>query len=502
MSVFKPENATATPRPRWTISVANWWAVKLTAVFSCGFLAMGVVPLLVAMVTLAFEAQADPLKDMGFVLPIALAIVGALGMAFVYRQHKAREQRLNIVYGDTPRPWLYREDWAAGVVEPNDGQRIGLNAIAAAICLMIASITLGMQVWKGQWKPLALGVAAAVGAVGLYCLYQLLRCIVVRRHFGKTVFRLATVPGKVGGKLAGVVMAPVAVANSKRIQVRLACVERYTTGGDDGGGESTVWKQEARVDRTLAADDPRNVGLPILFDIPASALETDLDDTVTWKLTVSAKLPGIDYHDEFVVPIFRTATEQPAIHLEEGFLSHRKKPMLDETLRRHGISAVRSVEGVTYCSSAPRSLILALLFTIIPIIFGGLALWTAFPLGGGFFQVGMTIILGLGALQFIFVTPAGWFAWSRLTIDKDAWKAESSCIGFDRDDHQFRRQEIVDFELRHNQRNFFSLAIPGADILVHLRSGERAVAVRGVKDGQTQLALMDELRCYAAIAPA
>lgn len=487
-------------RPRWTIGVANWWGVKLIAVFSCGFLAMGVVPLLFTLVTLAFDPKADPLKDVGFVLPVALTAIGVLGFAFVYRQNKAREQRLNLVYDDTPRPWLYREDWAAGVVEPNDGQRIGSAAIAFMICLGIAVSIFALRDWRNKpGEPVLYLAFALVGGIGLYSLYQLMRCIAVRRRFGKSVLRLATVPGKIGGKLAGVIMAPMAVASSERIRVRLSCVERYSDG--DGGSESTIFKQEATITRTLAADDPGRVGLPVLFDIPASALETDLDDTVIWKLTVSAKLPGIDYHDEFVVPIFRTATEQQPIQLGDGFLTHRKKPSLDEALTRQGIGVVRSQEGVTYYASAPRSLVCALLFTIISIIFGGLTLWTAFPLGGGFFQVGMTIILGLGALQFIFVTPAGWLAWSRLTINKDAWKSESSCFGFDRNDHQFRRREIVDFELRHNQRSLFSLAIPGADILVYLRSGERFVAVRGVKDGQTQLALLDELRRCAAVIP-
>src|SRR5262249_54244054 len=94
---------------------------------------------------------------------------------------------------------------------------------------------------------------------------------------------------------------------------------RKTTTGS-GKSRSTIeavlWQTEQHVSAGVTGVDSTGRTIPVEFALPANAYVTDQDDSsdqVVWVLHAEAKLPGIDYSDDFEVPVFRTAASANAV---------------------------------------------------------------------------------------------------------------------------------------------------------------------------------------------
>src|SRR6185503_2586845 len=85
--------------------------------------------------------------------------------------------------------------------------------------------------------------------------------------------------------------------------------------------EHIRWQEEQRV-RGTAVRDYRGIGatIPVDFAIPADARGTDESmprNTIIWRLSVSASLPGVDYAAAFDVPVYYTEdSTQPSPAME------------------------------------------------------------------------------------------------------------------------------------------------------------------------------------------
>ena len=101
------------------------------------------------------------------------------------------------------------------------------------------------------------------------------------------------------------------------INLRLSCVRRVVTGtGEDRSTRvSVLWQAEKNVAQGMLTPGPMgDATIPVDFGIPSDAYETfqdQLDDKVLWLLHARADVPGVDYVDEFEVPVFRL-TQSPA----------------------------------------------------------------------------------------------------------------------------------------------------------------------------------------------
>ncbi len=104
---------------------------------------------------------------------------------------------------------------------------------------------------------------------------------------------------------------------SHGIDLRLSCVRKTMTGSGDSRStvQTVLWQTEQNISSAALGMDPFSRTIPVGFAIPSDAYVTDHDnssDQVLWLLHAQADVPGIDYSDDFELPVFKTSssTEQ------------------------------------------------------------------------------------------------------------------------------------------------------------------------------------------------
>ena len=136
------------------------------------------------------------------------------------------------------------------------------------------------------------------------------------RKFGQSVFQMASVPGVIGGQLAGVIRTATKIRPEGGFHLTLSCVQRVTTGsGDDRKTtEEVLWQDEQVIAHELLSDMAEESAVPVVFQVPYNCRPTDKtnsDDQTLWRLKATAEVPGLDYAMTFEVPVFKTPESDP-----------------------------------------------------------------------------------------------------------------------------------------------------------------------------------------------
>jgi hypothetical protein len=254
-----------------------------------------------------------------------MGLYGLLAVAFggvgfgllgtnLYRYRKSRRRGFQATeFPD--QPWLWREDWARGEIKTGDEGSMLALGILATVWNLVSLPALFFVFQQGyHWRSWP-GLLALLGAfVGLLLLLVAGFAILSWCKYGESVFQMATVPGVIGGKLAGVVLTSARVRPEKGFRVILCCKHRFSTGTDKDENRRpywlTLWKDEQTITHGLSEADFTKTAIPILFAIPYDAQPSDFcpsDNYISWHLTVTADVPGLDYGASFEVPVFKPA---------------------------------------------------------------------------------------------------------------------------------------------------------------------------------------------------
>ncbi len=271
-------------------------------------------------------------------------------------------------------PWRWRADWDAGRVRSS-------SRASAAAALAFAAL------WNAVSLPLLLVLpremakgnrAAAVGflfpAVGAALAVWAVRARARRRKFGDSVFEMASVPGVVGGPLAGLVRVPVNVRPEDGFTVRVSAVHRYVTGTGKNRStrEDIRWQAERHLAREVLDRDFSQTAVPVLFHVPFDQPPTTPgggSDRILWRLDVEARVPGIDYAARFEVPVFRTAESSPDFVPDERGI----RPFLAE----HKPQALLGDAGIRVLPGSGGRVVLEAGMGRNPAMLAGLGLFTA-----------------------------------------------------------------------------------------------------------------------------
>ncbi|HEX6767440.1 MAG TPA: hypothetical protein VF103_18205 [Polyangiaceae bacterium] len=220
---------------------------------------------------------------------IAVLLGGSVG--FVLDELSgARRSRAKETHPE--EPWLWDEQWAAGRIAYSPlGGAIGLGVMAAFIDFF------AFTVFVVALREFSFGILIFLLVLGGAALAtSALTVTLVRQHFafGKSELVLDTIPGVIGGELAGTV--EVRMANADRtleFQVSIACSGRSR--------QPDVWKKEI----VVAADAWRRrgelVAVPFRFELP-----NNLPADRPYSVRVSADAKPVSYQANFSVPVFRT----------------------------------------------------------------------------------------------------------------------------------------------------------------------------------------------------
>jgi hypothetical protein len=244
---------------------------------------------------------------------IALVLTGA--------KRYARQQRLQAEHAT--EPWLWRADWAQGRVNSNTRT----NMIAAwvfAIFWNLVSMPILFLVAPAAVKQKGPGafIALVFSVAGLFFLVRALRQTIAFFEFGKTYFEMSAVPGVIGRDLKGSIEARFPHSPDHGVHLRLSSVRRVTNGSGKSQSttENILWRDECDLNSAQLYPGPTGTTIPVAFHIPLDAHPTEkvsLRDEYVWLLEALADVPGVNYHDIFEVPVFRTS-QTPGQEEEES----------------------------------------------------------------------------------------------------------------------------------------------------------------------------------------
>jgi hypothetical protein len=252
------------------------------------------------------------------------AVGAAIIMGGIWAVRSARRTRA-LRDAQPDQPWLWNSDWAAGAIPDS----AGVGAIALWVFALLWNglswpITiLAMREARRDPKVFLVLIFPAVGLAILWgAIYQTLR----RMKFGRSVLELETLPGCVGGWLAGTIQTAAPLA-PESLHLSLRCIRRTTTGSGKQRhtSESVLWEAEQSLTGKLDLGKHGGNAIPVSFQIPARCRPTEQiasRDEILWRLRAHAAVPGADYAADFLVPVFDAADRmQP-----QGFVPRAEAP--------------------------------------------------------------------------------------------------------------------------------------------------------------------------------
>lgn len=245
------------------------------------------------------------------------------------------------------RPWTRRADWASGRIE---SESLGTAAVVMGCFAFIWNSIVAVFILAWFLKPpaakdarivaviLSLFVLVGIGVAATAILFALRW-----RRYGKSYLELETIPGVIGGRIAGRVWAKLRPAPADKMQVSLECVRRTTRGAGKNREqrEDVLWEVTHDLQGSDLTPAPhQGVYIPVEFFIPRECEATtsfQAEDGIFWRVQVCAKVEGPDYVATFPVPVFVTeASDSP--EAEELEARERRKqlsqgPPADLTVR-------------------------------------------------------------------------------------------------------------------------------------------------------------------------
>ena len=320
-----------------------------------------------------------------------------------------RTRRLEGVKAERPdEPWLWRDDWAQGWVKSSSKGLFIFTVIFALFWNGIAFTVAIAALPQVKRQPLT-WLVLLFPLVGIGLMVWAFRQWSRWRRFGHSTFHLTTRPGVIGGSLAGVVRTAQPLHGATEIRVRLACLERDTSG--DSTSERIEWEEE----KILTGDVIHQGGIPVLFNIPFECRPVEsisASRSIVWRLNVGATVTGTDFAADFEVPVFKTSESRPdAPKLPDPTAAYEKP--IELGLPRGVRIRPSSTGGTEFHFAAARNKGAAFGLTVFTAIWlGAIVLMVKFKA-----PIGFPIVFGFFGLLMVLGVIGMWTGASRVVAD-------------------------------------------------------------------------------------
>jgi hypothetical protein len=286
------------------------------------------------------------------VFALIFGIVG-IGLLFAGVTAGKRLRRIAQQQAAAPdQPWLWNPDWAGERIPASNRQAMWV-AVAMAVFWNTVSIPIAWwiileeTVGRGNLPALLVLVFPAIGiGLAVWAVISVFR----RRKYGACELELATRPGVLGGRLAGVIHVPVHVRTDEGFRVDLTCVNRVTTGTgkNRSTSERVLYEDGLLIKRDLMEHDLERTVIPFLFGIPYAERATDSsdpDNTIEWRVSAQARTVGLDFATHFKVPVFMTDDSDETFTLDESALAAYTAPETPEDIARRESIILQPLPG-------------------------------------------------------------------------------------------------------------------------------------------------------------
>ena len=278
----------------------------LLALFGLPFLGMG---LFFAFVS---ASRGGPQAWIGVVFGLFFACIGLGLMSTSIVGLRISKQQDELKAANPDKPWLWRKDWAEGRANGGD-PRANITAWVFTgfwdfVSIFVASNVLPKLLKNGDPKAL---LVLIFPIVGVFITALTLRGTLRIWRYGRTSFQCGTVPFCPGGHVQGVIHLKLPTSIPHGTDLRLSCKRRIVTGSgkSESVNEMVLWQEEKNIPAESVTRWFTDAEVPVDFAIPPDAYETNGDnpnDRVYWQLHAKADVPGVDFIDNYELPVFRT----------------------------------------------------------------------------------------------------------------------------------------------------------------------------------------------------
>lgn len=234
-------------------------------------------------------------------------IYGSVSGYGMLKQQAAREEASPV------SPWLWRTDWASRRAESQNKKSAVFLWVVAVLCNLITLPFLpGMvQEFVRNRNPIIF-VLLSFNLLGAILMVMAARASIRRQRFGDTYFEFDMLPFSIGEHVRGKIHLQLDTRAEHGIDLRLTCVRKVVTssGKDSTTNQIILWQADQNVPAGALAPGPIGRAIPVDFSIPADVAITSHDnprDQILWLLHAQADVPGVDYKDDFEIPVFRGA---------------------------------------------------------------------------------------------------------------------------------------------------------------------------------------------------
>jgi hypothetical protein len=372
------------------------------------------------------------IESLGFYAIFILAF-GGFGYTFMIISIKSylkevKTYQLSEVFPE--EPWQTKPEWSDGAIHANSKGITTVLIIAAVLWNLITGpilIFLPQEIKQGNNAALITLIFPIVGLILIIlAAYRFRRW----KKFGESTFLMQTFPGVIGGRLEGTVETTVNIKPEDGFHLKLENIKRITTGSGKNRTttDKVLWQDEKTMSKELMDYDLTMSAIPVSFNIPYKTTQTDSDKDVSWRLTATAKVPGVDYKSKFEVPVFKTADSDPDFDItqeDNSFKDLESKIDPAQALKQARIKINESMNGSTITFPMLQNIgaiFMLFIFTLIwtgasvflfvakaPIIF--LVIWPLF-----------NVLLIIGLFNMIFVKMT-------LSLEDDFIRVKGGLLG-------------------------------------------------------------------------
>src|SRR5882672_6053751 len=226
--------------------------------------------------------------------------------------------------GNPLSPWLWRTDWASRRAESLNQKTEITYWVICIFCNMILLPVVGglapKMVHSGDPRAFLL---LGFGLIGVILLANAVRATIRHRRFGNTYFEFNALPFSPGDRVGGRIHLKLETQAAHGIDLRLSCARKVVSGSGDSSTtrEVVLWQAEQNVPSGAVGPGPLGRMIPVDFALPAESYVTNHDnpnDQILWLLHAQADVPGVDYSDDFELPVFRSAASAEAARVSQS----------------------------------------------------------------------------------------------------------------------------------------------------------------------------------------
>ncbi|HET8924841.1 MAG TPA: hypothetical protein VFN26_17810 [Candidatus Acidoferrum sp.] len=213
-------------------------------------------------------------------------------------------------------PWLWRQDWAIRRAESQNKNSQITYWVFCILCNLIILPVVGklvpQMVRAGDPRVFLL---LGFSSISVILFVAAMRATIRHQRFGNTYFEFDSLPFSPGRRVGGRIHLKLETQANHGIDLRLSCVRKVVSGSGNGRSTSQIvlWQADKNVPAGAVSPGPIGRAIPVDFSISADSPVTDHDnssDQVLWLLHAQADVPGVDYSDDFELPVFRTAESE------------------------------------------------------------------------------------------------------------------------------------------------------------------------------------------------